>query len=312
MQEPTTGVLTSPTARYLAATRPGFLTAAVIPVLIGLAVASLQAPIAWLNAGLTLLGAVAAHAGINVLNDVYDHRAGCDDINVDRVFPYTGGSRVIQNGVLSSENMARFGWFLLGLAALIGLVLTAQSGPGLLLIGLAGLFIGWAYSAPPLRLSAHGLGELSVGVGFGLLIPLGTAYVQLGRVEGLALWAGLPFAFLIASVLYINQFPDLRADSASGKRNWVVRLGAQGARAGYPLLAGAAYLSLLPGIVFGQMPVYALYALVAAPFHLRAMSGLWIHAGNPQALRPAITATLNGAMLHGLLVAAGVMGAGLV
>jgi len=307
MHEPTTLTLASPAARYVVATRPGFLTAAAIPVFIGVAAAALQAPIGWMAALLTLLGAIAAHAGINVLNDVYDDRAGCDEINADRVFPYTGGSRVIQNGVLSITSMARFGWLLLAAAALIGVSLAAVSGSGLLLIGLAGLFLGWAYSAPPLRLSGRGLGELSVGLGFGLVIPLGAAYVQLGRVDMLALWAGLPFAFLIALVLYINQFPDLRADSISGKRNWVVRLGARSARYGYPLLVAAAYFSLIIGVLLGPLPPYVLVGMLALPLHLRALRLLWVEAGNPQSLRPAIEGTLNGTMLHGLLVVTGLM-----
>jgi 1,4-dihydroxy-2-naphthoate octaprenyltransferase len=312
MHEPTTLTLTSPAARYLVATRPGFLSAAVIPVLIGLAAVGLQAPLHWPNALLTLLGALLAHAGINVLNDVYDERAGCDAINADRVFPYTGGSRVIQNGILDEAGMARFGWLLLAAAATIGLYLTAQSNAGLLLIGLTGLFLGWAYSAPPLRLAARGLGELSVGLGFGLVIPLGTAYVQLGRFDALALWAGLPFAFLIALVLYINQFPDLRADRASGKRNWVVRLGTARARGGYPLLLGAAYLSLPLGVLAGRLPATTLLAVAALPLHLRALRLLWPEADRPQALRPAIEATLHACMLHGLLLAGGVAAASLL
>lgn len=312
IEEPTPQTLSAPLARYVAATRPGFLAAALIPVLLGLAAASRIAPIDWPAALLTLLGALLAHAGINVLNDVYDEQAGCDAINDDRVFPYTGGSRMIQNGILDASAMARFGWALMAATALIGLLLTARAGSGLVAIGFVGLLIGWAYSAPPLRLSGRGLGELSVGLGFGLIIPLGTAYVQLGRVEPDALWAGLPFAFLIALVLYINQFPDLRADTASGKRNWVVRLGAEQARLGYPLLVAGAYGSLLLGVLLGALPPAALVGLLALPLHLKGTQALWGVADNPPALRPAIEATLNGTLLNGVLVAVGIVGAGVL
>ena len=312
MQEPTPHTLSSPVAVYLVATRPGFLSAAVIPVLIALAAVSEQGPVHGWSALLTLIGAVVAHAGINVLNDVYDDRAGCDAINVDRVFPYTGGSRIIQNGVLSNRRMAYYGWLLMATTVGIGLVLVQRAGPGLLLIGLLGLFLGWAYSAPPLRLSERGLGELSVGLGFGLVIPLGTAYAQLGRVDAMTLWAGLPFAFLIVAVLYINQFPDSRADTMSGKRNWVVRLGADSARGGYPLLVAAAYVNLLLGIVLGPIPSHALIGLAALPLHLRASRMLWMEANNPQALRPAITLTLKGTLLHGALIAIGIAAGGLL
>lgn len=306
MQEPSTLTLPTPATRYLVATRPGFLMAAVIPVLIGLAVATLQTTIDWLDASLTLLGAVIAHAGINVLNDVYDERAGCDAINDDRLFPFTGGSRVIQNGVISESHMAVFGWSLMAVTAAIGILLASRSGTGLLLIGFVGLLIGWAYSAPPLRLSARGLGELSVGLGFGLVIPLGAAYVQLGHAEIALLWAGLPFAFLITLVLYVNQFPDVRADIASGKRNLVVRLGARHARPGYVLLLVLAYLSLVLAIVVGNLPVWMTAAFLALPLHVQAASKFWENADKPDRLRPAVEATLNGTMLMGLLSASGI------
>lgn len=309
MQEPTTLTLATPAARYVAATRPGFLVAAVIPVLIGLAAAGFEVVLDAVTAALTLLGAVLAHAGINVLNDVYDERAGCDAINADRVFPFTGGSRVIQNGVLSVADMAAYGWALIAVTAGIGLFLTALSGSGLLVIGLAGLLIGWGYSAPPLRLSARGLGELSVGLGFGLIIPLGTAYVQTAVFLPLAAWGGLPFAFLIALVLYINQFPDRRADLASGKRNMVVRLGARRARLGYPLLVTAAYLSLIAGVAVAGLPATSLVALPVLPLHLVAAWRFWGNAEDPQALRPAIAATLNATTAMGVLLALGIAAA---
>ena len=312
MQEPTPQTLSSPVIRYLAATRPGFLSAAIIPVIIALAAVSEQGPVHGWSALLTLLGAVVAHAGINVLNDVYDDRAGCDAINADRIFPYTGGSRIIQNGVLSNRHMAHYGWLLMATTVVIGLFLVQRAGPGLLLIGLFGLLLGWAYSAPPLRLSERGLGELSVGLGFGLVIPLGTAYAQLGRVDALTLWAGLPFAFLIVAVLYINQFPDLCADTTSGKRNWVVRLGVDGARGVYPLLVAAAYLNLLLGVALGPITSYALIGLAALPLHLRASRLLWVEADNPRALRPAIMLTLIGTLLHGALIAIGIAAGGVL
>lgn len=307
MSEPTVESLPTPVARYLAATRPGFLSAAAVPVLVGLAAAYTQGAVDWVTALLTLIGAVAAQAGANVLNDAYDSRAGCDEANEDRVFPFTGGSRIIQNGVLELDAMERFGWLLVATAALIGIGLTAVAGPMLLAIGLAGLVLVWAYSAPPLRLCAQGLGELAVAVGFGVLIPVGTAYVQLGELSVVALLAGLPMAFLITLILYINQFPDLRADTATGKRHWVVRLGVQRARLGYPLLAGAAYLSLAAAVLAGRLPPLALLALATLPLHLRGGMLLWRNAGRPAALRPAIVGTLGAAMLHGLLLASGLI-----
>jgi 1,4-dihydroxy-2-naphthoate octaprenyltransferase len=307
MQEPTPQQLAGAPARFLVATRPGFLSASAVPVLIGLSLVSLHGAVNWFTAMATLIGAMIAQAGANVLNDYFDARAGCDQINEDRVFPFTGGSRMIQNEVLSPAAMLRLGLLLTASATLIGLALASLAGPKLLAIGLAGLLVGWAYSAPPLRLSARGFGELSVALAFGLLIPLGTYFVQTGEISPLAMAGGTPYALLIALVLYINQFPDITADAATAKRNWVVRLGARRARFGYPLLVAGAYLSLLLLLVSGLVPASAGLAFLALPLHLHGGRGLMHHAETPAALRPAIEATLRGTMLHGLLFAAGIV-----
>lgn len=109
-----------------------------------------------------LLFALLAHAGVNVLNDYYDALNGTDAQNTERIFPFTGGSRFIQT--------ARFGFALLACVALAGLWLMQASAPQLAYVGLAGLFIGWAYSAPPFRLNSRGVGDLCVAAGFLLIV----------------------------------------------------------------------------------------------------------------------------------------------
>ena len=307
MQEPTLSNLQSPVMRYFLATRPGFLTATIIAILIGLAAASTVGRVLWVPGILTLIGGLAAHAGINVLNDYYDDDAGSDQVNNDRIFPFTGGSRMIQNGVIDARSMSVYGWLLFAISGLIGILLTIWSGPGILIIGTCGLAIGWAYSAPPLRLCARGFGEISVALGFGVLIPLGTAYVQLGQFNPIACWAGLSFAFLITLVLYVNQFPDYRADVATGKLNWVARLTPRNAKLGYPLLVSMAYSTLVIGVSVGPLPTYTLLGLAALPFHLNGFYNLWYSAARVEKLKPAIQATLNGAMLQGILVATGLI-----
>jgi len=119
---------------------------------------------------------------VNVLNDYYDALIGTDAINTERVFPYTGGSRFIQNGVLTLRETGIFGAGLMGLAAAGGLWLTLRSGPGLLLIGAAGMLIGWTYSAPPLMLNSRGWGEACVATGFAL-IAIGAGKVTINETE---------------------------------------------------------------------------------------------------------------------------------
>lgn len=296
----------NPAGKYIAATRPPFLLASLIPALIGLSSAHYAGVVlAWWAAVLTVIGAVVVHAGINVLNDYYDALNGTDDANTERLFPFTGGSRFIQNGVLSREQTRRFGLALLGVTVAIGLLLLPRAGTGLVVIGLAGLFIGWAYSAPPVALNSHGLGELCVAVGFGSVIPLGADFVQRLSFDPLPLYASAPFALLVANLLYINQFPDRVADEAAGKHHWVVRLGARRARWGYLLMVFAAYTALIGMVVSGVLPTWCLLGLVALPLSLRAAVELMRYAETPARLVPAIQATIGAMLGHGLLLSVG-------
>jgi 1,4-dihydroxy-2-naphthoate octaprenyltransferase len=301
--EPSPPAFANPLARYFAATRPAFLSVTLAGALIGLGSASADGlKIDALKALLTVLFALIAHAGANVVNDYYDALNGSDAANVQRLFPFTGGSRFIQNGVLSLHETRLFGYGLLAAVIPAGLWLTAQSAPGLIWIGLAGLAIGWAYSAPPLQLMARGVGEAAI-IGGWLLIVLGTDFVQRGALAALPLVAGLPFALLVAAILYLNQFPDAQADAAAGKRTLVVRLGPQQARWGYALLAAAAYLWLALAVILGALPLLCAAGLLPALLSFKAARGLLQHASDPARLTPAITATIAAANLNGLLLA---------
>lgn len=307
MLEPSPAALRNPLKRYFLATRPAFLSVTALAALLGLAAAFYAGePIHALRALLSVLLALLAHAGVNVLNDYYDALSGTDAANQERLFPFTGGSRFIQNGVLSQAQTARFGAALLAGVMLGGFALTPFVGAGLLGIGAAGLLIGWGYCAPPLNLAARGLGEWAVSAGF-LLIVLGSAFVQSGQVS-LAAWvAGVPYALLVANMLFINQFPDRAADAAARKRTLVVRLGAERSAPGYLYIAALAYGVLLAAVGLRALPGIALLALLAAPLTLRAGRTLLRHAARPALLGGAIRQTILAAHLFGILLVLGLI-----
>lgn len=301
--EPSVARYANPWLRYFAATRPAFLTATLAACLLGFASAvHAGIPFQPALAAATLLLALLVHAAVNVLNDYCDALNGTDDANTERLFPFTGGSRFIQNGVLSRRQTACYAYALLGLAMLGGLWLTAQSGPGLLAIGAAGLFIGWAYSASPLKLNARGLGEVCVLAGF-LGIVLGADFVQRQALSLQPLAIGLPFALLTTNLLYINQFPDRRADAAAGKRHWVVRLPVARAALVYPALAAFALLWLGGLVATGKMPLPALIATLPLALSFKASAILLRHAAEPPRLLPAIRLTIAAMLSHGILLA---------
>lgn len=301
--EPTLAALPNPLLRYFLATRPAFLLVTLFACLIGLATAFASGvAVNPATALVTAVFALVAHAGINVLNDYYDALNGTDAVNQERVFPFTGGSRFIQNGVFTLRETQVFGALLLATVVAAGLWLTAQSASGLAWIGVAGLFIGWTYSAPPLKLNSRGMGEACVWAGFAL-IAVGADFVQRGQLSGLALAAVAGYALLVTNVLYINQFPDRKADEATGKHHWVVRLGAQRARWGYVGIAVAAYGWLLIAVAAGLLHGLALAALLPAVLSARAARDLLRFAERPQQLAPAIQQTIAAASLHGVLLA---------
>lgn len=305
--EPTLETFQNPLIRYAAATRPAFLTASLMACLIGLAMArhdgiALDPELA----AITLLFALLAHAGANVLNDYYDALNGTDAQNTERIFPFTGGSRFIQNSVLTLAQTRNFGFALLFCVVLAGLWLMLRSAPQLGYAGLAGLFIGWAYSAPPFRLNSRGIGELCVTTGF-LLIAAGSDFVQRKSFSAAPLVASLPYALLVTNLLYINQFPDRKADIAVGKLHWVARLEARHARWGYLLIALFAYGWLIVATAFGALPLWALLGLLAAPLSLNAAWQLLRHAAQPQQLGDAIKLTIAAMLLHGVLLSLGLL-----
>lgn len=292
---------------WLAATRPAFLTVTLLAVLLGLASSFFSGvPLDGLKASLTLIFALVAHAGVNVINDYHDHVNGADAANTERQFPFTGGSRFIQNQVLSPKQTAILGYGLLASVVPAGLWLTWHSGTGLIAIGLAGLVVGWAYSAPPLKLMSRGLGEVAIVAGW-LLVVVGADYVQRDGFSALPVLIGLPYAVLVACILFINQFPDRNGDAAVGKRTLVVRLGTDSAPWAYLALVLFANLWVLLLVGRSTLPVFAALSVFALPVSMQAARQLLRLANQPAALRPAITQTIAACHLHGALMIIGLL-----
>lgn len=303
--EPSAERMRAPLKRYLLATRPAFLTITVAGCVLGIATAHADGvALSLTSALLTLLLGATAHAAVNVYNDYCDHLNGTDTINTGRIFPFTGGSRFIQNGVLTprATQLYGVGLFLFTIAG--GIVLTWRIGAGLLMIGVLGMLIGWAYSAAPLRLNSRGLGEIAVALAF-VLVVAGADFVQRGNFSATPAWAGIGYALLTTNILYINQFPDRDADIAAGKHHLVARLPVSQARWGYLLLVILAALAMALPAALGQLPRGAALGLIAIfPAALAARSLLRL-AATPQSLAPAIQQTIAAAHVAALAMAVG-------
>lgn len=286
-------------------TRPGFLVITVVGCLLGLASAAACGCgfDGWRAAGTVLLAALA-HAAANVLNDFEDARNGADAANTGGLFPFTGGARLIQNGEVSVADTRQLALALLLLLVPGGLLLAVTSGGGLVVVGLAGLLLGWAYSAPPLRLMSRGLGELAVAAAWWLVV-VGADYSQRGRFFLIPAVAAVSYALLVANILLINGLPDAASDASVGKRTLAVRLGPAGAALLYGWLALLAHGWLAVTAWLLIPPMQALWGLLSLPLSLAATVLLWRRRAAPHTLRPAIVLTIAAAAVHGLAMAAG-------
>jgi 1,4-dihydroxy-2-naphthoate octaprenyltransferase len=280
--------------RAFLATRPPFFTASVLPVLVGTAFAAARLHAfsgTWF--ALALAATVLAHAATNVYNDVGDDANGTDPANTERIYPYTGGSRFIQAGLMSREAMRRLAYLLGAGAVAFGVALALLRGPGVVVLGIAGLALGWLYSLPGAALSGRGIGELAVAVGLGALPVIGSSWLQAGSVDLGVVLVSLPVSAWVAAILLINEVPDREADGAAGKRTLVVRFGVPGTRVIYGVLTLVALGGSVAAVATGALPrPYLVAAALLALAGFRAASGIAVGPAARAGLKRSIELTL--------------------
>ena len=293
------------TALGLRMARPGFLVITAVACLIGMAsAAACGCGFSPQRAAATLVLALLAHAAANMLNDHEDALSGADAANVDGLFPFTGGSRLVQQGLVQAQDMRHLAIALLMVVVPGGLWLAVHSGAGLVLLGLIGVLLGWAYSAPPLALMSRGVGELAVAVAWGLVV-VGADYVQRGQFFLIPSVAAVSYALLIANILIANGFPDARSDAQVGKRTLVVRLGPTAGAGVYAALALLAHVWVAVMVWALILPAQTLWALASAPLALAGSVLLLRRGHQPARLRPALVLGIAAAVVHGLGLALG-------
>ena len=250
----------------VAITRVPFTSASIFPML------AIAAYYAGLGDGLfsvtslllAVFGVLLLHLSSNVFNDYFDVSDGTDEANNEYFQPggaaITGGSRAIELGIITLNKTKTVATSLLIASLLVAGFLfyniyqvtgTTSNVEGALAVGISGLFLGYFYTARPLRLVARrGLGELAIFLAFGPLLTLGTGYAISAETIGflssefyMLLSLGVPFGFLTTNILYINQFPDAESDAKTGKNHLVVTFGKKVARWGYLMILSLAFYS---------------------------------------------------------------------
>jgi 1,4-dihydroxy-2-naphthoate octaprenyltransferase len=294
--------------KWMRATRAPFFTASIVPVLVGTALAWNVTGRFNLSSFLLVLAAILLfHAGTNVANDYYDHRTGNDEINT-KVTPFSGGSRVIQEGLVPARHMLILALSCFFLGSLVGLYINAITPGNLILyLGIFGLLSGFFYTATPVLVGYRGIGEFLVGLNLGTLSIIGAYYVQAHSLSWPAFWMSLPIGFLVAAILYINQFPDYDADKAVNKRHLVVRLGKRKATYGYYCLIAATFLVIAGSVVFRMVTPFVLISFLALPIALGAVKTVSSSYDRFVELIPAQAKTIQTHLFTGLLLSLGLV-----
>lgn len=280
-----------------------FLTGTIVPIVLG-------SIIAWVRNGafnpfffaLALLGGAFIHSGANVVNDYFDFKSGNDTINKEFVRPFTGGSRSIPSGLLTPREVFSGAMVLFALALAVGIYFTLVVGPFMIVFAVVGLFSSFFYTGRPFNLSGKGLGEIFVGLNFGVLMTLGAFYVQTGALSVEAVVAAVPVALLITAILYINGFQDFNADKAVGKNTWIVRLGREKASLAYAGMMYATYVSIFVAAVLRITPIYTLIALATLPLTIKAVSNSRQYHSTQFQLVPSNALTIVVHLFTGILL----------
>lgn len=283
--------------------RAPFLSASILPILLGTAIAYAKFGVFyWDFFLLALLGGVCLHVGANVANDYFDHKSGTDDINVEYVRPFTGGSRMIQKGLMTPREVFAEAMVFYAIAGLIGVYLALTRGMIVLVLGVIGMFSGFFYTAPPIDLAKRGIGELFIGLNFGILMTQGAYFVQVQHLAWEPALAAVPLAILIATLLYINEFPDYKADKEAGKRHLVVRLGRKYASVGHAILLGSTHISIIVFVAFGWISPLTLIVLLTLPLTITSIRYSRDFHSDSFKIVPANASTIQIHLVTGILL----------
>jgi 1,4-dihydroxy-2-naphthoate octaprenyltransferase len=269
---------------WLMAARPRTLPAAIAPVLVGTSLAGSEdvfRPIAFAAA---LIGSVFIQIGTNLSNDYSDARRGAD--TEERLGPV----RVTAGGLVPPRKVLVATWLAFGIAVAAGAYLIAIAGWELLLVGVASIAAGVLYTGGPRPYGYEGLGELFVFGFFGIVAVVGSYYVQVEDLRGLAFVLAVPVGLLAAAILMVNNIRDIDTDRRAGKRTLAVRLGRHRARR---LFAAAAYVPFLW--------VTVVAAVAGMPWLLL----VWLSAPLAPSLVRTVASRTDGPALNGALAHAG-------
>lgn len=285
--------------------RAPFLTLPPVIVLLGLGTALWETG-GHVNFGyfvLALIGALAAHISVNALNEYVDFKTGLDELT--QRTPFSGGSGTLQAQPRLAKQALSLGLVSALIVVLVGVFFLLKWGWGIVPLGILGLLVIVAYT-PWLTHSPLAC-LIAPGLGFGLLMVMGTHYVLTGHYSATAFWASLIPFFLVSNLLLLNQFPDVEADKQVGRRHYPLVIGREKSALLYGVQLLLAYLALVIGVLLGDLPWLALLGLLTVIIAIPTYQGARAYANDIEKLIPFLAKNVMINLATPLLTAVGLI-----
>jgi 1,4-dihydroxy-2-naphthoate octaprenyltransferase len=284
---------------WVLASRPKTLLAAVVPVLVGSALAISVGEFFLPYSLVALLCSILIQIGTNFTNDLYDFLKGADNIK------RKGPRRVLASGLISVTEMKFAIVLVFGLAFLLGLYLVFSVGLLILWVGIISIIAGIAYTAGPFPLAYHGLGDVFVFLFFGVVGTMGTFYLHTQEISLLSFITSIPVGALITNILIVNNYRDIKEDREANKRTLAVLLGRTFTRWQYIVLIAICYLvSLILNFQFNySLWIFLPYLTIPITIILVRM----LYKYNGEELNKTLELTARFAGLYGLLFSIGLI-----
>lgn len=250
---------------------------------------------------LVLVGALCAHISVNALNEYFDFTSGLD-LRTRRT-PFSGGSGTLPTQPRAARSALIMGLVTLAIVIIIGVFFIVVRGWAILPLGALGVIIIYTYTIWLLR---NPIGSLvAPGIGFGLLMVMGTHFVLTGQYSWTSFVASLVPTFLVSDLLLLNQFPDVEADRTVGRRHYPLLIGRKNSAVIYGLFLLGAYLSIVVGVTLKLLPLPALLGLLTLVLAIPAARTAYRYADELEKIVPAMGQNVLINILTPVLVAVG-------
>ena len=284
---------------WLLASRPKTLLAAVVPVMVGSALAISMNKFFLPYSIIALLCSVLIQIGTNFTNDLYDYLKGSDTIK------RKGPRRVLASGLISVKEMKLAIILVFGLTFVLGLYLVYSVGLLILWVGIFSIFAGIIYTAGPFPLAYNGLGDVFVFIFFGIVGTMGTYYLHTQEISLLALIVSIPVGALITNILVVNNYRDIEEDREANKKTLAVILGGDFSRWQFIFLILISYATSVVLFFNFNYSLWIFLPFATLPIAINLIKMLYTLNG--EELNKTLELSAKFAGLYGLLLSVGLI-----